>query len=866
MKSSPQIQEGIITGGQPNPVARLFIGLLSPFFTRIRFDRPKAKELSDLSRQATVIYVMHGHSALDFLYFTYLYRREGLPVPHFANELSPFYYGSLTCYFRYLGDRLRGYLLPPGKNPNGRELIRESTRKGLSSLVFLKRPRSLLRRNRVMTNGLMEELFELQQNSQRPITLIPQIILWHRQPQKVSPSIIDILFGETDLPGRLRKTYLFFRNYRRAFVRLGEPLDLGSVREKVNPPSTAEVASQVKDQLDHYFEREKQVINGPPQEPKSKTIKGILSHSRFRSELTALARQEGKSYQEMEKKASRILNEIAADYSQGYIAFQSWLYTRVWNRIYAGIEVDEKGLKKVGDAARQAPVILVPTHRSHSDYLLISHLFYLRDLVPPHIAAGINLSFWPVGRIFRGSGAFFIRRSFQGDGLYSMVLEHYLHYLLRKGYNQEFFIEGTRSRTGKHLQPKLGLLSTYLKLFAQGASDDLHFVPISISYEKILEEQSHARELEGGEKAKESVWELSKTRNILRRKHGRVYIQFDDPISLKRYQQEACPKPLNRMDPEELRECTLRLANKISYGMNKVTTVTSPALVATALLAHPKRGILYSELIRKVETLMGYLRYRGEVRFSDSLNNLPRAVDETLGFFKQNKDIEEVVREEERILSVKEDKRIVIDYYKNNIIHFFVTTAFLASSVLSFREKEVELNETHRRFFFLKDLLELEFIYRNKISEEEYFQQILNYFLNGGILEKLPGNGGKLRLTEKKPVLELFRMLIFNFIESYYLVLEAAAKLGDKEREEKDFLKQVLERGKRLYDVGDLQRRESLSLPILITAIKCYRNRGIFSSPGIDELKRKKPKSPPLRLTNDRSRRMLIRQIREFLD
>ena len=178
----------------------------------------------------------------------------------------------------------------------------------------------------------------------------------------------------------------------------------------------------------------------------------------------------------------------------------------------------------------------------------------------------------------------------------------------------------------------------------------------------------------------------------------------------------------------------------------------------------------------------------------------------------------------------------------------------------------MELKETHRRFSFLKDLLELEFIYRNKISEEEYFQQVLNYFLTGGILEELPGNGGKLRLTEKKPILELFRMLIFNFLESYYLVLEAAAKLGDKEREEKDFLKQVLERGKRLYDVGDLQKRESLSLPILSTAIKHYRNRGIFSSPGTEELKRKKPKSAPLRLVNDKSRRMLIRQIREFLD
>ncbi len=859
-------EEALLPSGQPNLIVRLLIGLLSPFFARIRFDRPNAEKLTNLAREATVIYIMHVSSALDFLYFSYLYRREGLPVPRFANHLSFFYFDSLSSFFHHLRDRLGGFLKAQGSRlPEDRVIIRELTRKGLSTLLFLNRPHTFFKRHRVTENKFLEELLELQRSSTHSITLIPQIILWHRQPQKIPRSLIDSIFGETDTPGRLRKTILFFRNYRRAFIRLGEPVDL-AVLEKANPLTVTEAASRVKDQLDHYLARERQVITGPPQEPKSRAIKAILNQSNFRSELTAIARQEGKNYQEVEKKAYRILNEIAADYHQGYIAFLVWVLTRVWNRIYSGIEVDEKGIQKVAEATRQAPVILAPSHRSHTDYLLISYLFHLRDLVPPHIVSGLNLSFWPLGRIFRGCGAFFIRRSFQDDNLYSRVLDHYIHYLLRKGYNQEFFIEGTRSRTGKHLQPKLGLLSTYLKLFAQGACPDLYFVPIAISYEKVLEEQSYTRELEGQKKSQENIWGLAKTRKLLKRKHGRVYIQFDEPISLKRYQQEVCTKPLNRMRPEEFRECTQGLANRISYGMNKVTTVTSPALVATALLAHPKRGILHSELLSNVEILMSYLRYRGEVHLSDSLNNTSKAVDDTLNLFKQHKHIEEVVREDERILSVKEDKRVVIDYYKNNIIHFFVTTAFLASAVLSFREKEVGLKEARQRFFFLKNLLEQEFIYRNKISEEEYFKQVLNYFLTEGILKESPGNGGKLRLTEKQPVLELFRQLTFNFLESYYLVLEAAAKLGEKGREEKEFLKQVLERGKRLYEVGDLQKREALSLPILSTAIKHYQNQGIFTVQKLDEGKRKKQKVIPLTVANEESRRGLIRQIREFLE
>lgn len=853
--------------GQNNLVVRLLVGLLSPFFARIRFDRANAKKLTNLARENTIIYIMHVHSALDYLYFTYLYRREGLPVPRFTNQLSCFYFNSLISFFRHLRDRLGGQRKAQGPRfPEGRTVIRELTQKGLSSLIFLTRPRTFWRRSRAVGHEFLEELLEVQRSANHLITLVPQLILWHRQPQKLSRSFIDIIFGEADSPGLLRKTIAFFRNYRRAFVVLGEPVDLGLVLEKANPNTVAEASFRLEDQLDHYFVREKIVINGPPQEPKSKTVKNILNQKNFRSELTALARQEGRDYQEMEGKASRILNEIAADYRQGYVAFLAWLLTKVWSRIYAGIEVDEEGIQKVTEAARQAPVILAPTHRSHTDYLLLSYLFYLRDLVPPHIAAGINLSFWPMGRIFRGCGAYFIRRSFQGDSLYSLVVDHYLHYLLRKGYNQEFFIEGTRSRTGKPLQPKLGLLTTYLKIFAQGACPDLHFVPISVSYEKVLEDQSYTREQEGKEKVRENIWGLARARKLLKRKHGRVYVQFDEPISLKRYQEEACPKPLSRMAPEELREYAQGLANKISYGMNKATTVTSPALVATALLAHSKRGILHSELISKVEILMSHLHYRGEVQLSNSLNNLSRAVEDTLTLFKQNKHIEEVVREGERILSVREDERIIIDYYKNNILHFFVTTAFLASAVLSLRKKEVELNEARLRFSFLKNLLAEEFIYRSKISEEEYFQQVLGYFLTEGILKESRENGEKLRLTEKRPILELFRLLIFNFLESYYLVLEAAAKLGEKGREEKEFLKQVLERGKRLYDVGDLQKRETLSLPILSTAVRHYQKQGILTAQDLDEGKRRKQKVMPLRVADEKSRRGLIRQIREFLE
>ena len=161
---------------------------------------------------------------------------------------------------------------------------------------------------------------------------------------------------------------------------------------------------------------------------------------------------------------------------------------------------------------KQHPVVLVPCHRSHFDYLILSYLFHANYLSPPHIAAGINLSFWPLGPLFRGAGAYFIRRSFEGNELYKTVFRNYLTFLIREGYTQEFFIEGGRSRTGKILTPKLGMLSAIVNAFIAGVRRDLYLVPVSIHYGRVVEEESYRRELVGAEKEKESLLSLLKAR------------------------------------------------------------------------------------------------------------------------------------------------------------------------------------------------------------------------------------------------------------------------------------------------------------------------------------------------------------------
>jgi hypothetical protein len=191
--------------------------------------------------------------------------------------------------------------------------------------------------------------------------------------------------------------------------------------------------------------------------------------------------------------------------------------------MFAGVEVS--GLEKVADYARQNPIVLVPSHRSYFDFLLLSWLFYANHLVPPHILARENMAFGPFGFVFRRAGAFFLRRSFD-DPLYKEVFRRYVGYLVREGFTQEFFIEGGRSRTGKTLAPRLGMLTWNVEAFVASNRRDLFFVPVAITYERLVEESSMIEELEGGEKKPESVLGLVRARKYLQRRWTEVAIRF----------------------------------------------------------------------------------------------------------------------------------------------------------------------------------------------------------------------------------------------------------------------------------------------------------------------------------------------------
>ena len=260
------------------------------------------------------------------------------------------------------------------------------------------------------------------------------------------------------------------------------------------------------------------------------------------------------------------------------------------DRVYAGVDVDQEGIERVREAAKKGSLVLLPSHKSHVDYMLLSFVLRKNALQIPAIAAGDNLAFFPIGPVFRNAGAFFIRRSFKGDRLYMAVVDAYVRRLIRDGFAIEFFLEGGRSRQGKLLAPKLGILNMVVDAALGVEHRPVSFVPVSIGYERTIEAGSYARELSGAEKKKEDAAALLKLGDVLREKYGRANVQFGQVLDLD----ELCKQQgiaRGAMPPPKRRALVTRLAHRVMAEINRVTAVTAGSLVATVLLSHGRRGM-----------------------------------------------------------------------------------------------------------------------------------------------------------------------------------------------------------------------------------------------------------------------------------
>ena len=794
--------------------------ILKSIFSHVSINLTQAAYLKTLQDKAIVVYVSKYKSTFEYLFYHIRYKDKGLPFPKIGFDYSVLLWQRTSALIRiglaHLDYFLQHKTLP---NPYTSGFLKRELVAGSAAFLSLVDRKGFYHRFVRAKRDPLEYLIGLQHEVARPIYIIPQWLLFSKKPQQTPLGLVDILFGSKEDPGRLRRWTAILRNPQKAFVESSDPFNL---REFLQEPdnqerSTEQLSFLLRRRLLDQMNRHRQSITGPVLKTREELKERILRNEQFQDFMKRYAQTGNKDLADLHKKADAGLNEIAADYNPAFIQVLSMIFGWVWKTMFDGIALDMEGLNRVKSAATKAPVVFVPCHRSHFDYLIIPYLLITNNMPCPHVAAGRNLAFWPIGTLFRKCGAFFIRRSFHGARLYARIFSEYVHMLIRQGFNIEFFIEGGRSRTGKMVLPKTGLLTILVEAYKTGVCQDLIFAPVFVGYDRLLEESAILNELEGRRKKQESFGELIRARKLLKKQHGRIYVQFDEPISIKALVSQL-GHSLQEMEQAEYQALGRSLAHRIISAINRVSVVTAQALTASAILNYPKHTFTQSDLMVCVETYLNYLIFQN-TRLSENLDDVPRGVQHVLAIYCNRKFIEkqrinqqEEASFEDQRFAAAENKRLNLEYYKNNCIHHFVPAAFTAVAVLSYDAFQFSASALHSDYNFLQEFFKYEFAYDVDKTPEYMVRKTLKAFIDDAILMPHPTLPDTYNITS-----EGFRKLLFfasflkTYFESYWVVLNVLKRYGRKELVKKERMKKIRALGNRMHKQREIERREALS-------------------------------------------------------
>ena len=790
--------------------------LAKTFLSRVSIADEYVEAIKKLSTEGVVVYALNQRSELNSLIIYELFKRKGLPDPVFCHGMNMSFWQPLPKMMKFLWS---SFLRRFGKEQKA----------WLDKLVYLERivnekksvvihlGESEFIENRSADSAIVS-LINVQKRVDFPIFIVPVLVAYGRRREKENESLINILFGQTEHTGSLRRLITFIRYSSNAFVIPAEPVKLSEYLNKSNGISEKAIVRELRGELIDRIEKEKNTVVGPALKSREELIGMVLSDESVRKFIIDYAAREKKDKAAVVKEARRYLYEIAADYSETFIGIWRILLTWLWNNIYDGLSVDLEGIAKIRNISKKMPFVIIPCHRSHIDYLLIHYIFYFNNIQLPFIAAGSNLSFFPMGYMFRKSGAFFLRRSFRGNKIYSEVFSKYLAILLKEGLPLEFFIEGGRSRTGKMVMPKYGLLSMVIQAYQEKYCENFAAIPVYIGYDRVIEEKSYLKELSGATKTPENTAEIIKTSKILRKRFGRVYVNIGEPIVMKSYL-EAQEKPIDQMTIDERQSLYRKIGYEIVLEINNVSVVTLFSLVAAVILSHDRRGISHSDLLNILNEFYEYLSMK-KVRIAETFANMEKAIAEALNMFVQSGFISKIEAEEDEdeemqevVYSLKEEKRLNLEYYKNNILHFFVPLCFVATPMIKSSEDMTSLARIMGDYKFLKKLLWNEFIFDERKDDVDEVNDVLAYLYDrkmitsvereGQVWIEIKGRGSK----KLKP----FADLIHNYLESYWIVMRSCLYLKKNPLTKKDWLKKIRTLGDRMYRKGEILRPEALS-------------------------------------------------------
>ncbi|WP_339387159.1 glycerol-3-phosphate 1-O-acyltransferase PlsB [Vibrio caribbeanicus] len=591
--------------------------------------------------------------------------------------------------------------------------------------VFISSRHTLMNRDQDIPSesiNLFSDLLALHKtHSQLDIQIIPASVLWGRKPGKEAKHTpyLQAMNG-------LQKTKAVFTSGRDCLVRISPVVSLRYMADS-HGTDTA-IAHKLARVARIHFSRQKLAASGPNLPSRQALFNRLIESKAIEKVIEDEAKSKNIPIEKMRKEAHSIMDEIAADFSYSLVKNVDGLLGWLWNRIYQGLNVNNAAtVRKLAQDGHE--IVYVPCHRSHMDYLLLSYVLYQEGMVPPHIAAGINLNFFPAGPLFRRGGAFFIRRSFKGNKLYSTIFREYLAELFAKGYSVEYFSEGGRSRTGRLLQAKTGMLAMTIQAMLRGLNRPVTLVPVYIGYEHVMEVATYAKELRGKRKEKENASLVLRTLRKLKN-FGQGYVNFGEPIPLNQYLNEHCSEwtkdidPMGASKPQWLNPVVNQLATKMMTHINDAAAANALTLCATALLASRQRALSRDSLVKQIDCYLSLLK---NVPYSETYTVPSESAKDLV---KHAETLDKFVIETDsmgEIVSLDRNQSILMTYYRNNIIHLLAVPSLVAQILI--RHQKLSLTEIQRNVTMIYPFLKQELFLSIKEEllptlVEEYIEEI----------------------------------------------------------------------------------------------------------------------------------------------
>ena len=652
--------------------------------------------------------------------------------------------------------------------------------KDLRSFFYLSRPRGFWdeRIDRRPPPQLQEMIAALARDPRIDVELVPVAVYWGRAPQKERSWFRLLLVEDWALTTRARKFLQVLFNGRTTLIEFDEPISLRALLG--DEAGSAVRGRRVTRGLRALYAKQRSARLGPDLSHRRTIVNRVLRTRAVRSVVAQEMREKRLTRRQGMLKARQFAEEIAANYSHAFVRFMEAALGRLWNRLYDGVVFGH--VETLEQTAEGNEVVYVPCHRSHMDYLLLSYAIYVHGYAIPHIAAGINLNLPIVGRFLRKGGAFFIRRSFRGNALYTVVFMKYLAAIMARGHSIEYFIEGGRSRTGRLLQPKTGMLSMTVRSFLRDPARPIVFIPVYFGYERIVEGTTYIGELSGKPKEKESVFGLIRTLRRMRERFGQVHVNLGEPIKLADLLDRYDADWRTRVVDDDTRvpwvgAAVDDLAATIMRHINAAAAVTPINLLAITLLATPRLALPKAELLRQMDLYRELMRC---FSYSDRVTVTSMSAADMLGYGQSMKVVSLEPHALGDIVRMSDESAVLATYYRNNVLHLFAMPSLVACAFVS--NATVRTDDIQRLTWRIYPYIAAELFLR--WTEKELAGVVTDVLVcleQQGLIESNADATEWRRpppMSEKAMQLSLVAQATIQTIERYYLAIAILLKAG----------------------------------------------------------------------------------------